>query len=226
MSDAKIPFVPLRDRVLVRPTPEADVTAGGIVIPSANKDRPRRGVVVAAGPGFVTPQGVLIPTAVKVGDRVVYGKFSGQELKVGSENLLVMREDEVLGLELPEFALAPDAAPFHDFTSKGRCRACDCEASSLAGSRPCPKKTPGQTTSAEGVVVCDCGHQALHHRGPDQGCDFCVCARTGDSFSYPPSSAATFSRRCNKPTIISAGPGRQALCDLEAGHDGLCAGRG
>lgn len=100
-------FVPLRDRVLVRPTPEKDVTAGGIIIPDANKDRPRRGVVVAAGPGF-WQNGVFVPCALRAGDRVVYGKFSGQEHAVDGEKLLVMREDEVLGLELE--GLAPETA--------------------------------------------------------------------------------------------------------------------
>lgn len=97
-------FEPLFDRLLVRPIAEEERTASGLlVIPDANKPRPRRGLVLATGPGRVNERtGGLVPLAVRAGDRVVYGKYSGGELALNGEDLLIMREDEVLGLERPD----------------------------------------------------------------------------------------------------------------------------
>lgn len=99
MSAPRAQFVPLFDRVLVRPEKKAEErSAGGILIPDVGKERPRRGEVLAVGPGRVI-DGRLVATQVRPGQRVVFGKYSGGDLKLGGEDLLVMREDEILGIE-------------------------------------------------------------------------------------------------------------------------------
>lgn len=108
-----INFRPLGDRVLVRPTPEEDRTAGGIIIPDKNKTRPRRGTVVAVGPGAERQDGSLRPVGLSPGDRIVYGKYAGQDVVVG-EDLLVMRVDEVIGLELGGGAPVAQASPLSE----------------------------------------------------------------------------------------------------------------
>ena len=89
---------PLGDRVLVEPVEEKEVKKGGIIIPDTAKEKPQEGEVIAVGPGKVTDDGKLQPMSVKVGDKILFGKYSGSEVKLGDEELLIMREDDVLGI--------------------------------------------------------------------------------------------------------------------------------
>ncbi len=91
-------FRPLHDRVLVRRTEEDERSAGGIIIPDTAKEKPSQGEIVAAGPGARDESGRLVTLDVKVGDRVLFGKWSGTEVKVGGEELLIMKESDVLGV--------------------------------------------------------------------------------------------------------------------------------
>jgi chaperonin GroES len=91
-------LVPLHDRILVRRVEEAGTTRGGIVIPETAKDKPQEAEVIAAGKGKVNEKGRLIPLDVKEGDRVLFAKYAGSEIKIDGEELLIIREDEVLGL--------------------------------------------------------------------------------------------------------------------------------
>ncbi len=89
---------PLNDRVIVKREEEEQTSAGGIVIPDSAAEKPIRGKVLAVGNGRVGDDGKLQPMAVKVGDRVLFGKYSGSEIKVDDEELLVMREDDIVGV--------------------------------------------------------------------------------------------------------------------------------
>jgi chaperonin GroES len=89
---------PLNDRVLVRRLQEDEKTAGGIIIPDTAKEKPQRGEIVAAGKGRVTADGKTIPLEVRVGDKVLFGKYSGTELKLNAEEYLMMREEDILGI--------------------------------------------------------------------------------------------------------------------------------
>lgn len=90
---------PLHDRVVVRRAAEETTTAGGIIIPdSASKEKPIEGEVIAVGPGKVQDDGKLRALTVKVGDKVLFGKYAGTEVKLGKEELTVMREDDILGI--------------------------------------------------------------------------------------------------------------------------------
>lgn len=90
---------PLHDRVVVRRAPEETKTAGGIVIPdSASKEKPVQGEVIAVGPGKPLENGQLQKMEVKVGDKVLFGKYAGTEVKLGNEELTVMREDDIMGI--------------------------------------------------------------------------------------------------------------------------------
>lgn len=89
---------PLHDRVIVRRMEEDRKSAGGIVIPDTAAEKPSRGEVIAAGPGKVTDDGKLQALAVKAGDKVLFGKYSGTEVKVEGQDLLVMREDDIMGI--------------------------------------------------------------------------------------------------------------------------------
>jgi len=89
---------PLHDRILVRRMPEEEKTAGGIIIPDTAKEKPQRGEIVATGKGRVTEEGKILPLEVKVGDRVLFGKYSGTELKLDGSEFLMMREEDVLGV--------------------------------------------------------------------------------------------------------------------------------
>ena len=91
-------FTPLHDRILVRRVEEAETTRGGIIIPDSAKDKPQEGEVVSAGKGKVTEDGKLRPLDVKAGDRILFGKYAGTEVKLDGEELLIMREEEVLGI--------------------------------------------------------------------------------------------------------------------------------
>ncbi len=91
-------LVPLHDRILVRRVAETETTRGGIVIPDTAKDKPQEGEVIAAGKGKVNEKGKLFPLDVKQGDRVLFGKYAGSEIKIEGEEFLILREDEVLGI--------------------------------------------------------------------------------------------------------------------------------
>ena len=94
----KIKFRPLHDRVLVKREEEEQKTAGGIVIPDTATEKPVRGEVVAIGPGKMLDNGQAIPLAVKQGDKVLFGKYSGTEVKLNGMELVVMREDDIMGV--------------------------------------------------------------------------------------------------------------------------------
>ncbi len=89
---------PLQDRVLVKRLDENTKTAGGIIIPDTAKEKPSEGIVEAVGPGMVTPEGKTIPMSVKVGDKVLFGKWSGTEIKVKGEDRLIIKEPEILAV--------------------------------------------------------------------------------------------------------------------------------
>ena len=91
-------FRPLHDRVLVRRVEAEEKTAGGIIIPDSAKDKPAEGEIVAVGTGSRAEDGKVTPLDVKVGDRVLFGKWSGTEVKVGGEDLLIMKESDILGV--------------------------------------------------------------------------------------------------------------------------------
>ena len=97
-SMAKIKFRPLHDRVLVRRVESEEKTAGGIIIPDTAKEKPSEGEIVAVGSGARDESGKLVALDVKVGDRVLFGKWSGTEVKVNGEDLLIMKESDVMGI--------------------------------------------------------------------------------------------------------------------------------
>ena len=89
---------PLQDRILVRRVAEEEKTKGGIIIPDAAKEKPAEGEVIAVGSGKVDDKGKLRPLAVKKGDRILFGKYSGNEIKIDNVDHLILREDDVLGV--------------------------------------------------------------------------------------------------------------------------------
>ncbi len=89
---------PLHDRVVIRRLEEERTSAGGIVIPDTAAEKPVRGEVVSIGPGKMLDKGEIIPLGVKKGDQVLFGKYSGTEVKVSGEELIVMREDDIMGV--------------------------------------------------------------------------------------------------------------------------------
>jgi chaperonin GroES len=91
-------FRPLHDRVLVRRVEAEEKTAGGIIIPDTAKEKPQEGEVVAVGAGVRDRDGQLVELAVKAGDRVLFGKWSGNEVRVDGEDLLIMKESDILGV--------------------------------------------------------------------------------------------------------------------------------
>ena len=91
-------FRPLHDRVLVRRVEAEGKTAGGIIIPDTAKEKPQEGEVVAAGAGAKDETGKVTPLDVKAGDRVLFGKWSGTEVKIDGEDLLIMKESDILGI--------------------------------------------------------------------------------------------------------------------------------
>jgi chaperonin GroES len=91
-------FTPLHDRILVRRVEEAETTRGGIIIPDTAKDKPQEGEVISAGKGKVNEDGKVFPLAVKEGDRILFGKYAGTEIKLDGEDFVIMREEEVLGI--------------------------------------------------------------------------------------------------------------------------------
>jgi chaperonin GroES len=91
-------FTPLHDRILVRRVEEAETTRGGIILPDTAKEKPQEGEVVSAGKGKINEDGKVRALDVKEGDRILFGKYSGTEIKLDGEDLIIMREEEVLGI--------------------------------------------------------------------------------------------------------------------------------
>jgi len=89
---------PLQDRILVQRVEEATTTKGGIIIPDSAKEKPAEGKVIAVGSGKLADDGKRVPLEVKKGDRILFGKYSGTEVKIEDEDYLIMREDDVLGI--------------------------------------------------------------------------------------------------------------------------------
>jgi chaperonin GroES len=91
-------FRPLHDRVVVRRLNAEEKTAGGIIIPDTAQEKPMEGEIIAAGPGARNEQGQLVALDVKAGDRVLFGKWSGTEVKIAGEDLLIMKESDIMGI--------------------------------------------------------------------------------------------------------------------------------
>jgi chaperonin GroES len=89
---------PLQDRILIKRVEEKETIKGGIIIPDTAKEKPQEGEVVAVGHGKKTEDGKIIPLDVKVGDRVLFGKYSGNDIKIDEQEYLILREDEILGV--------------------------------------------------------------------------------------------------------------------------------
>ena len=87
---------PLGDRVVIKPTPKEDVSKGGIVLPDTAKEKPQEGKIIAVGPGRLTEDGKRIALEVKKGDKVIYSKYAGTEFKLENEELVIMREGDIL----------------------------------------------------------------------------------------------------------------------------------
>ena len=87
---------PLGDRVVIKPTPKEDVSKGGIVLPDTAKEKPQEGEIIAVGPGKLSEDGNRMPMEVKKGDRVIYSKYAGTEFKLDEEELVILRESDIL----------------------------------------------------------------------------------------------------------------------------------
>ena len=98
MATATAKLRPLGDRVVIQPTPREEMTKSGIVLPDTAKEKPQEGTVLAVGPGRIDDKGNRVPIDVKVGDTVLYSKYGGTEIKVDGEDLLVLRESDVLAV--------------------------------------------------------------------------------------------------------------------------------
>ena len=103
-------FRPLHDRVLVRRIEQSDKTAGGIIIPDTAKEKPMEGEIVAVGPGARDEKGTLVPLDVKKGDRILFGKWSGTEIKLDGVEYLIMKESDIMGILEGSAAAAKKAA--------------------------------------------------------------------------------------------------------------------
>jgi chaperonin GroES len=97
-GDPSMRFRPLGDRVVVRRVKEDTKTAGGIIIPDTAQEKPQEGEIIAAGPGALDDNGKRVPPEVKPGDRVLFGKWSGTEVKIDGEELLIMKESDIMGI--------------------------------------------------------------------------------------------------------------------------------
>ncbi len=91
-------FRPLHDRVVVRRLDEETKTAGGIIIPETAQEKPSQGEILAVGPGARNEDGKIVPLDVKIGDRVIFGKWSGTEVKIDGQDLLIMKESDIMGI--------------------------------------------------------------------------------------------------------------------------------
>jgi len=89
---------PLQDRVLVQPLDADEKTAGGIIIPDTAQEKPQEGTIIATGPGKKTEDGEIMPLEVKKGDRVLYGKWSGTEVQIDGEDMMIMNESDIMGI--------------------------------------------------------------------------------------------------------------------------------
>ncbi|MFH1541166.1 MAG: co-chaperone GroES [Elusimicrobiota bacterium] len=89
---------PLGDRVIVKPAEEKEVRKGGIIIPDSAKEKPQEGEIIAVGPGKVDETGKKIPMDVKVNDKILYGKYSGTEIKIDDKEYLIMHQEDILGI--------------------------------------------------------------------------------------------------------------------------------
>lgn len=89
---------PLRDRIIVERVEEETTTAGGIIIPDSAKEKPQQGIIKAVGKGKVTEDGTILPMDVKVGDRILFGKYAGSEVKIDGIEYQIMREEDILGV--------------------------------------------------------------------------------------------------------------------------------
>ena len=107
---AKLKFRPLHDRVVVKRIEGEEKTKGGIIIPDTAKEKPMEGEIVAVGPGARDEQGTLVPLDVKKGDRILFGKWSGSEIKLDGEDLLIMKESDVMGVIEDPIAIAKKKA--------------------------------------------------------------------------------------------------------------------
>jgi chaperonin GroES len=101
---------PLHDRILIKRIEEKETVKGGIIIPDSAKEKPQEGEVIAVGNGKKTEEGKVIPLDVKAGDRILFGKYSGTEIKIEDQEYLILREDEVLGVLEAWKSLAKSAA--------------------------------------------------------------------------------------------------------------------
>jgi chaperonin GroES len=97
-EEDRMNFRPLHDRVLVRRVTAEEKTAGGIIIPDTAKEKPQEGEVISVGPGTLNDKGELRPLDVKAGDRILFGKWSGTEVKLDNEELLIMKESDIMGV--------------------------------------------------------------------------------------------------------------------------------
>ena len=97
MAKAKVKIQPLADRVVIRPLEESEQMKGGLYIPDTAKEKPMQGEIIAVGPGRIE-RGSKVPMELKVGDRVLYGKYSGTEVKLGDEEVLIIKESDVLAV--------------------------------------------------------------------------------------------------------------------------------
>jgi chaperonin GroES len=95
---AKINLKPLADRVIIKPSEAEEKTKGGIILPDTAKEKPIEGTIVAVGPGKISDDGKLVKPEVKVGDKVLYGKYSGTEVTVEGEEYLIMRESDIFAI--------------------------------------------------------------------------------------------------------------------------------
>jgi chaperonin GroES len=95
---SKLNISPLADRVIIKPSEAEETTKGGIILPDTAKEKPIEGTVVAAGPGKITDDGKTVKLGVKIGDKVLYGKYSGTEITVEGEEYLIMRESDIFAI--------------------------------------------------------------------------------------------------------------------------------
>ena len=94
----KVKIQPLGDRVLVKPAEQKETKRGGVIIPDSAKEKPQGGLIVATGKGKTTDEGKVLPMDVKPGDKILYGKYSGSEIKIDDEDYLIMHQDDILGI--------------------------------------------------------------------------------------------------------------------------------
>lgn len=94
----RVSFKPLGDRVVIKPVEKKDEIRGGLIIPDTAKEKPQEGEVIAVGKGKLDDNGKLLPMDVKPGDRIVYGKYSGSEIKIDGQEYVIMSQDEILGI--------------------------------------------------------------------------------------------------------------------------------